>query len=663
MKTRNIILSLLIALSVITILTWLRGSAKSNDVAVRPDGGGEFKFQNTECLTDEKRAEIKRENDRNIAMLRAQGKLPDMDRAQVVALNWPTRPAATINDFDIYGISNFVDQNPNFPNQLLDWNCGARTYDTAGGYNHAGIDIFTWPFGWYKMDNNQAEIVAAAPGVIINKFDGNFDRSCATAGGNWNAVYVRHADNSVAWYGHMKKNSQTTKNIGDAVAQGEFLGIIGSSGNSTGPHLHFELYNAAGALQDPYLGTCNAMNNFTWWTSQRPYNDTRVNALMTHSAPPVFPGCPTQEQPNTRNIFTPGSTVITAMYLRDQLVGQQAQLTIIQPNGSPWQTWNFNSNNNYAASYWYWNWTLPPTAQLGNWTFRVTYNAQTAVQHTFFVRPRLTVTPFDFDGDGKTDVGVFRPQTGAWYYLRSSSNTLGSQAFGLSTDMIAPADYDGDGKTDVAVFRPSSGSWYLQRSTAGFTGIAFGTNGDVPVPADYDGDGTADVAVFRPSTGIWYMQRSTAGFLAIQFGQNGDIPVPSDYDGDGRADVSVYRDAVGAWYLNRSTAGFTGIAFGSSGDKPVAGDYDGDSKADVAVFRPSTDTWFVLGTTAGFSGFQFGAAGDIPAPGDYDGDARYDHGVFRPVGGNWYMQRSTAGFTGVQFGSNGDVPIPSAFIP
>ncbi len=263
---------------------------------------------------------------------------------------------------------------------------------------------------------------------------------------------------------------------------------------------------------------------------------------------------------------------------------------------------------------------------------------------------------FDFDGDGKADVSVFRPENGAWY-LQQSQNGFTGVSFGLSTDKIVPADYDGDGKTDVAVYR--GGTWYLQRSTLGFTGVGFGEANDIPVPADYDGDRRADIAVFRPSNGTWYLLQSTAGFTGIAFGQTGDKPVAADYDGDGKTDVAVNRS--GTWYIQRSQLGFTGIAFGLEEDKLVPADYDGDGKADVAVFRPSNGTWYLQQSTAGFTGIAFGQTGDKPVPADYDGDGKTDVAVFRD--GIWYLRRSQAGFTGVAFGTASDKPVPNAFVP
>jgi uncharacterized delta-60 repeat protein len=268
-----------------------------------------------------------------------------------------------------------------------------------------------------------------------------------------------------------------------------------------------------------------------------------------------------------------------------------------------------------------------------------------------------TQAPFDFDGDGRSDVSVFRPDNGTWYLLQSQNGSTGI-SFGFSTDKIVPADYDGDGKTDVAVYR--SGTWYLQRSAQGFTGIAFGDGNDISQPADYDGDGKAELAVFRPSNGTWYaLNLANNQFNAFSFGSSGDKPVAADYDGDGKTDLAVFRN--GTWYIQRSQLGFTGIAFGEATDKPVPADYDGDGKADVAVFRPSNGTWYLQRSQLGFTGIGFGLGTDLPVPADYDGDGKADVSVFRD--GTWYLNRSTSGFTGVTFGAATDKPVPNAFVP
>jgi len=272
----------------------------------------------------------------------------------------------------------------------------------------------------------------------------------------------------------------------------------------------------------------------------------------------------------------------------------------------------------------------------------------------------------DFDGDGRTDLSVFRPSTGVWYASRSSDGGFKAQAFGLSTDKPAPGDYDGDGLTDNVIFR--DGVWHISNSSNNSYRIEhFGLTDDVPAAADFDADGKTDLAVFRPSAGVWYVRNSfDNSFRANQFGLSSDKPVVADYDGDGRADIAVFRPSTGVWWLMQSSNnGYRAQQFGLNGDIPVVGDYDGDGLADIAVFRPSNGVWYIAqSANSQVRITHWGLSSDRPTPGDFDGDNRSDLAVFRPSEGVWYILQSWNNtFRANQFGLNGDMPVPSAYLP
>ena len=277
----------------------------------------------------------------------------------------------------------------------------------------------------------------------------------------------------------------------------------------------------------------------------------------------------------------------------------------------------------------------------------------------------------DFDGDGKTDLSVFRSATADWWLNRSTSG-LSVVHWGLPSDVIVPGDYDNDGKADTAVFRanadPAGADFYILQSN-GFTlaAVSWGIPGDIPMNGDYDGDGRTDVTVYRPSDNIWYvLQSSNNANNVVHFGTTGDIPLVIDNDGDGKSNFAVFRSSEGTWYIARPTGvpaqNFDAFPFGLAGDRLVPADYDGDNKDDIGVFRPTNGTWYIQRSTNGSVDFiRFGVATDVPVPGDYDGDGKDDVAVFRD--GTWYLNRSTSGISISTFGVSSDTAVPVKYIP
>jgi uncharacterized delta-60 repeat protein len=273
-----------------------------------------------------------------------------------------------------------------------------------------------------------------------------------------------------------------------------------------------------------------------------------------------------------------------------------------------------------------------------------------------------TRAPGDIDGDGVSDLTVFRPADGVWYSSFSRTGATAGLQWGNAIDKPVAGDYDGDGLTDRAVFRPANGVWYIHYSGTGATaGFQWGNAADVPVPGDFNGGGQTDIAVFRPSNGVWYVRYSETGQTAgFQWGSAGDSPVAADYDGDGATDIAVFRRSEGIWYLRYSASGsVAAFQWGSSTDVPVPADYDGDDAADLAVYRPANGTWYLWysGTTI-TEGVAWGTATDIPTPGDYDGDGLSDFAFFRPSAGTWSLSYSSSGtFETISWGDSGDLPI------
>jgi len=161
----------------------------------------------------------------------------------------------------------------------------------------------------------------------------------------------------------------------------------------------------------------------------------------------------------------------------------------------------------------------------------------------------------DYDGDLAADFGIVRngASNRQWFILNSNFGygfeygcpttvplCSAPIAFGLNSDRLVTGDFDGDLRSDIAVFRPSEGTWYYLRSNSAvgnapgaMSGFQWGIATDIPQPADYDGDKRTDFAVFRPSSGVWYINNSNNGayntFSAPVWGSATDQPASSPY--------------------------------------------------------------------------------------------------------------------------------------
>ena len=139
---------------------------------------------------------------------------------------------------------------------------------------HEGSD-YLLEDGWAVMDAGSTEVLAAADGVVVRVEDGNYDRchgdlssgavSCDGHDMVANRVVLEHAGGHRSSYLHLAMDSVLVE-VGEAVTCGQPLGRVGSSGNSSQPHLHFELTSAEGETVDPYAGPASQPE--TWWWVQ-----------------------------------------------------------------------------------------------------------------------------------------------------------------------------------------------------------------------------------------------------------------------------------------------------------------------------------------------------------------------------------------------------------
>ncbi|CAN5715572.1 hypothetical protein BH10BAC2_BH10BAC2_17290 [soil metagenome] len=437
--------------------------------------------QNHVCdVTKGEMKEVEEQVRINISKLRAAGKLDfkkytsvsetnnNLAAATNILFRWPMATAA-YRDFASWHITNFVDLDPDSfdndgtdrnPNEVGDYNCGDRTYD-----GHAAIDICIDPYRWELKNNGFVRVVAAADGIIVFKHQGEFDENCGGLDdwqgttGRGNNLVILHEDGSTAsFYMHMKDGSLTTKEEGDFIYAGDYVGTVASAGRSSEPHLHFQVNTGyidsangndeTGARIDPFVGSTCTESTATSWLNQLPYNDPAVLALETHGTAPgqYFDVCDKTIALDYDNAFSSSQSIWMRSKLRDWVDGSTIRHYIYKPDGTLWR--QYDRTNTYDDRAYFptdAKYTFTDSDPSGTYRYTVTFGGKTYSHY--------------FAKDCQYSIGISGAVTGHKGYMVSNSISSSQTISGVSANYVK---YMSDGKVTLNPgFRATAGCRFV----------------------------------------------------------------------------------------------------------------------------------------------------------------------------------------------------------
>ncbi len=317
---------------------------------------------------------------------------------------------------------------------------------------------------WNRTDDYGDPVVAAAPGTVTTAY------STITGGyGKW--VVVDHGHGESTLYAHL---SSLSVKVGERVDQGQLIGALGDTGNTTGPHLHFE-ERLDGRDVVPFFHGLQFQFNSTL-VSQNcvdvPMAADMVGGavselvLFRRSTPATFV---------IRRGKKPAKTVPYGKATDDPVLGD----------------WDGNGNGNLGVR----------TASTKTFHLLTGATEQTIVFGSVKDKPIAG----DWDGDGTWEVGVRRPSD-TTFRLRSANGKVSVFHLGDANDLAVTGDWDGDGRTDVGVYDQATSKYTLrlvdEDDLVWTAAVPFGKPGDLPVVGDWDGNGKSDLAVWNPTTAV-----------------------------------------------------------------------------------------------------------------------------------------------------------------
>lgn len=321
-----------------------------------------------DCITPSERAQA----EQNVARYHALFGYPQFG-VTADPTPYPFHPQAG-NLWDDLFIGNFVDLDPG-PG-IQDFDCKDWTYDGHNGHD-SGLSSFA-------EQEIGVPVYAALDGVVVDLHDGEFDKNT-----KWqddiraNYVILYHGGTHYSWYWHLRKFSVAVT-LNQTVPAGTQLGLTGSSGFSSGPHLHFESHNE-GKVYEPYAGSCRPGNSN--WVSQIPVRrDTYLQSFnLSNALLENYVGLP-HDLPRTGYYQTGNHLVGLWMVLLNLPARSNWTLRYYRPDGTLFFEGNgpFNNSADFRFSTWYIRYYLNMSVT-GTWQLEMLINGKSLIKAPFQV--------------------------------------------------------------------------------------------------------------------------------------------------------------------------------------------------------------------------------------------------------------------------------------
>jgi hypothetical protein len=310
--------------------------------------------------------------------------------------------------------NNFVDLKSG--SGIGDWHCTDYTFN-----GHLGIDSDILGFAAQAIG---VPIFAVLDGTVIDAHDGEFDMHTGNGADPGNYVKLSHGNGHVTWYLHMKKNSVAVS-VGQQVKAGQQIGLTGSSGLSSAPHLHFES-RVNGVVFEPFAGDCRAGTSN--WVSQPPFRTDLYlrEFVMTQQDLKSWPGPPFDT--SRTGTFSTGTQPANLWFLvgNGQVINQLG-VRFLRPDGSPKVSVPNIPVGGGREAFYKLNFSVDFDVT-GTWKVELSINQQVALN-----APILVVSPgAPVTNTAPTPVtGVMDPASDGTVFCRITSSPI-----------LADADYD-----------------------------------------------------------------------------------------------------------------------------------------------------------------------------------------------------------------------------